>query len=65
MEFCGSMKQEYYFFFWKSFNFIAKFVVLMFFLYFHNWIKVLNLDMSIYKWKFFISISFMMCLIHI
>jgi hypothetical protein len=32
--------------FWKSFNSIASFVVLMFFHTLHDWIEVLNLDVS-------------------
>jgi len=37
------------------------FVIFMFLSYFHNRIKVLNLDLSRYEWKEFISISFMIC----
>jgi hypothetical protein len=41
-SFDESMKQEYIVF-WKSLNSIAKFVVLIFFHTFHDWIKFLNL----------------------
>jgi hypothetical protein len=34
------------FFFWKNLNSIAKFVIVMFFSYLHNWIKFLNLNMT-------------------
>jgi hypothetical protein len=40
LSFNENMEQEYVVF-WKSFN-----SILMFFSYFHDWIKVMNLDMS-------------------
>jgi hypothetical protein len=40
LSFDENMEQEYVVF-WKSFN-----SILMFFSYFHDWIKVMNLDMS-------------------
>jgi hypothetical protein len=50
-----------YFVFWKSFNSIAIFVVLMFFSCFHNWSKIIKLDMSRFERTNFISISFKIC----
>jgi hypothetical protein len=58
LSFDENMEQGYIIF-WKSFNSITRFVVLMFSSYFHDWIKVLNLDMSRSEWRNFISISFM------
>ncbi len=40
-------------------NSIARFVVFDFFSYFHDWTKVLKLNMSKSRWVDFISINFM------
>jgi len=59
MDFLESMEEEYIVF-WKSFNSIVSFDVLMFFSHtFHISIEVLNLDMGRFNSEEIIIISFM------